>query len=61
MATLDSILNFIIPPAVGIFIIFIVLYPFREPLGKLWNKIGEWRSNREESYEDTLVKSITYE
>lgn len=59
--SLNSILDFIIPVVVVIFVIFICLYPFRVPLGKLWNKIKDWRSNREESYEDNSVKVIRYE
>ena len=62
MGTLDSILNFTIPIAVTIFIVFIVLYPFRVPLGKAWNKIKEWREGREESEEElNIYKSINYE
>ena len=62
MGTLDSILNFIIPIAVTIFIVFIVLYPFRVPLGKAWNKIKQWREGREDSEEELNInKYINYE
>lgn len=62
MGTLDSILNFTIPIAVTIFIVFIVLYPFREPLGKLWKIIQNWRNNKEESEEELNInKYINYE
>jgi len=59
--SLDSILNFIIPIAVWCFLAYILYVPFKEPINKLWSKISEWRSNREESYEDTSVKVINYE
>ena len=60
--SLDSILNFVIPIAVTIFIIFICLYPFRVPLGKAWNAIKNWREGREDSEEElNIYKSINYE
>ena len=60
--SLDSILNFVIPIAVAIFIVFIVLYPFRVPLGKAWKKIQEWKDGRENSEEElNIYKSINYE
>lgn len=62
MGTLDSLLNFFIPIAVAIFIVFIVLYPFRVPLGKAWEAIQNWKSGREESeVELNVYKSINYE
>lgn len=59
--TLESILNFVIPIAVGFFVVFIVLYPFREPLGKLWEWVRGWNYERETNYEDNIVKTINYE
>jgi hypothetical protein len=60
--TLDSILNFIIPILVWIFLGYILYKPFKEPLDKLFSKIGEWKENRqEEGYEENIVKSIYYE
>lgn len=62
MATLDSFLNAIIPPLVVIFIIFICAYPFREPLGKLWEKFKDWKEGRgQRENEMTYNKSINYE
>ena len=62
MGMLDDILNFTIPIAVTIFLVFIILYPFREPLGKAWNKIKEWKDGRESSEEElNIYKSINYE
>ena len=59
---IDGILNFVIPIVVTIFIVFIVLYPFREPLGKLWNVIKNWKNGREDSEEElNIYKSINYE
>jgi hypothetical protein len=60
--TFDAILNFIIPPVVVLFVIFICAYPFRGPLGKLWDKIKDWRENREEQEVELNVnKFINYE
>jgi ATP/ADP translocase len=59
--TLEQILNFVIPIAVGFFVIFIVLYPFREPLSKLWGWIKNWNDERDSTYEENVIKVINYE
>lgn len=64
MATmsLDSILNFIIPIAVTIFIMWILYVPFKEPIDKLFNTIKGWKEGREEEeVELNVTKYINYE
>lgn len=59
---IDSLLNFIIPPAIFIFLAWILYYPFREPLGRLWATIQNWRENRyDQEVELNMVKTINYE
>jgi len=60
--TLDSILNFVIPIIVFCVLGYVLYKPFAEPIGKLWNKISDWRENRgQEESEIEIIKSITYE
>jgi len=60
--TLDAILNFIIPPLVVVFILWILYVPFKEPIDKLFYKIKSWRENREDTEVELGVnKYINYE
>lgn len=62
--SLDQILNFTIPAIVFLFLAYVVIKPFREPLLKLWNVIKGWKEGREEKesdFETITTKSIIYE
>jgi len=59
---IDSLLNFIIPPAIVIFLGYILYKPFKEPIDSLISKIKGWRENRGESeIELNVNKYINYE
>ena len=59
---IDSLLNFIIPPAVVIFLAYVLLNPFREPLGRLWNTIKNWKDSRgEQEIELGMNRYIEYD
>lgn len=60
--TLDSLLNFIIPIAVWIFLGYILYKPFKEPIDALVNKIREWREGKEEETPwESQYKTLEYE
>ena len=59
---IDSLLNFIIPPAIIVFLAWILYLPFKKPLDALFAKIRDWKDNREESEVELNVnKYINYE
>ena len=62
MGTIDDILNFIIPPLIVVFLIWILYVPFKEPIDKLIRAIKNWKENRDESEVELNVnKYINYE
>jgi len=62
MSWIDSLLNFIIPPAIVIFLGYILYKPFKEPIDAIFRKVKNWRENREESETElNIYKSINYE
>jgi len=63
MATLDSILNFLIPVIVVIFGGFLMFRPLRKPLGDFWRWIsGIIRGFKNRGQDDSrIVRTLEYE
>jgi len=60
--TLESVLDFLIPIAVWIFLAFVLYKPFKEPIDALWNKIQDWREEKgDENPWENITKTIEYE
>lgn len=62
MSWIDDLLNFAIPPAIVIFLAWILYVPFKEPIDSLINRIKSWREDREQGeVELNINKYINYE
>ena len=61
--TLNQVLNYVIPIIIFCALGYVLYKPFREPIGKLWEKISGGLQNMKDNAKakTNSIKSINYE